>query len=215
MASTLPASGADSIFEAIIRPAASRRADAQRSRALILEAAAVAFGRSDSPTFKDVAKAASVGIATLHRHFPTREALVEAVYHAELTQLCSTGDLLDRLPANETLRVWMGRWSGFVATKRGMADALPGLVASGAVTKSETAAQLEAAIRSILDAGGKDGTLRVDVSAEDVTAALAGVLLVAGSEDKQEQAQRLLDLLMDGLTSLRDASCHVQQLPLP
>ncbi|WP_413756066.1 TetR/AcrR family transcriptional regulator [Streptomyces sp. MMBL 11-3] len=187
----------------IADPAPSnQRADAKRSRARLLEAAAAAFAQTQSPTFKDIAKAAGVGIGTLYRHFPTREALVEAVYRAELDHLCdSTQELLAALPADEALREWMGRYSTFVATKRGMADALQSLIATGTVTKSETGPRLTAAIQSILDAGRATGTLRADIPAGDVTAALTGTLLVAGSSDQQDQAQRLLDLLMDGLTA--------------
>lgn len=187
---------------AVEHAAANQRADAKRSRARLLEAAAAAFSRTESPTLKDIAEAAGAGIGTLYRHFPTREALVEAVYRAELTHLCdSTPELLAALPADEALREWMGRYSTFVATKRGMADALQNLIAAGAVTKSETGPRLTAAIQSIFDAGKVAGTLRGDVLAADVTAALAGTLVVAGTSAQQDQAQRLLDLLMDGLTA--------------
>ena len=183
------------------------RADVVRNRKRLLDAAAAAFAEAENPTLDSIARRAGVGIGTLYRHFPTREALVEAVYRAELDRLCvSAAELLETRPADVALREWLGRYSTFVATKRGMADALQGLVAQGAVTRSETAPRLTAAIATILDAGAATGVLRDDVRPGDVTAALTGTLLVAGSADQQDQAARLLDLLMDGLTGGAAAS---------
>lgn len=179
-----------------------RRADAQRNRTRLLEAAADAFSHEDAPTLDSIAKHAGVGIGTLYRHFPTREALVEAVYHVELARLCdSTEELLDAFAPEVALREWMGRYSTFVATKRGMADALQALIATGAVTKSGTAPLLTTAIQTILAAGSEAGTLRSDVRADDVAAVLGGILVVTGSADQGDQAERLLDLLMDALTA--------------
>ncbi len=182
------------------RPADTRRADAHRSRALLLTAAADAFATAENPTFKDIAKAAGVGIGTLFRHFPTREALVEAVYRSELDELSgSPSELLAILAPEDALRAWMAKWRTFVATKRGMGDVLQALAAAGSVTKTETGAKLTEAIGEIMEAGREVGSLRGDVWAEDVTAALTGILVVAGSPDREEQAMRLLDLLLEGL----------------
>jgi AcrR family transcriptional regulator len=186
------------------RPAGTPRADAQRNRTRLLDAAAEAFAETDGATLDSVAKRAGLGIGTLYRHFPTREALVEAVYRVELERLCDSAErLLDDRTPEAALREWMARYREFVATKRGMADALQRLAASGAVTRSETGPRLTAAIQTILDAGRAAGTLRGDVRAEDVTAALTGTLLVAGSADQQDQAGRLIGLLIDGLITTR------------
>src|SRR5437879_6401556 len=103
------------------------RADAHRNRQRLLEAARRAFA-SGSPvvTLEAIAREAGVGIGTLYRHFPTREALVEAVYRAELSRLCdSAGELLAAAHAPDAaLRSWMDRFAEYVATKREMADAL-------------------------------------------------------------------------------------------
>ena len=180
----------------------AQRSDALRSRGLLLGAAAEAFAADESPTFKDIAERAGVGIATMFRHFPTREALVEAVYRSELETLCeSAAHLGERRPPIEALRVWMIRWARFVVTKRGMADVLQGMVAQGVVTKSATAILLTQAVETILAAGRRDGSLRADVAAEDVIAALSGILVVAGAAGQETQAHRLIDLLMDGLVS--------------
>jgi AcrR family transcriptional regulator len=148
-----------------------------------------------------VARDAGVGIGTLYRHFPTREALVEAVYHDQLARLCdSADDLVARLPADLALRTWMTRYAEFVTTKRGMAEALRQVIATGAITSSQTRQRLDAAIQTMLDAGDAAGLLRSDVPAGDVSAGLAGILLTAGVSGGGDQTDRLLDLLLDGLS---------------
>src|SRR5258708_5683395 len=109
------------------------RADARRNRDRLLEAAVRAFS-ADGPdaTLDAIAKEAGVGIGTLYRHFPTREALVEAAYRNELDRLCDpVPELLEAVPADEALRTWMDRFVDYMTTKRGMADALRWLIASG------------------------------------------------------------------------------------
>jgi AcrR family transcriptional regulator len=177
------------------------RVDAQRNRQRLIEVALAAFSSGqEKVALEAIARDAGVGIGTLYRHFPSREALVEAVYSSELTRLCSSaGELLDSLPPDDALRTWMERYADFVTTKRGMAEALRAVIASGAITSSQTRGRLTAAIQTMLDAGADTGSLRSDVRAEDVSASLAGVLLASGAPDQQEQAKRMLDLLMDGL----------------
>jgi AcrR family transcriptional regulator len=181
------------------------RADAQRNRQLLIDAALAAFSSGEEKVpLESIARAAGVGIGTLYRHFPSREALVEAVYRNELARLCdSAGELLASHPPELALRAWMQRYADFVITKRGMADALRAVIASGAVTSVETRARLSAAIQTMLDAGASAGSLRGDVRAEDVSACLAGVLVVTGTPDQRHQAERILDLLMEGLRTRR------------
>lgn len=148
-----------------------------------------------------IARDAGVGIGTLYRHFSSREELVEAVYSSELAHLCdSAAALLETEPPDVALRTWMAGYAAFVATKRGMADALRAVI-SGAITSSRTRARLTDALQVLLGAGAEAGSLRSDVRAEDVAASLAGVLLVCGAPEQQEQAGRMLDLLVDGLRS--------------
>ncbi|MBF6147973.1 TetR/AcrR family transcriptional regulator [Nocardia nova] len=174
------------------------RRDAQRNRQLLLDAALTAFtGEEGTVSLEAIAKSAGVGIGTLYRHFPSREALIEAVYRSELEQLCDqAANLLAGHAPEDALRIWLGRYADFVATKRGMAEALREVIASGAVTSAQTRERLGAAIRSVLDAGISAGTLRDDVRPEDITAAMAGATL-AGID--REQIDRLLDLLLDGV----------------
>lgn len=178
------------------------RADAARNRALLLNAAREVFAaRHDGPVpLEAIARAAGVGIGTLYRNFPTREALVEALHHDELDDVVATAaPLLDEHTAAEALRLWMDRYTRFVATKQGMADALRAAIASGAVRKSETRERINSAVGTLLDAGAADGTIRSDVNADDVTTLLVGVFAATGDANDTERVTRLLDLLMRGL----------------
>ncbi|MDG4799496.1 TetR/AcrR family transcriptional regulator [Micromonospora sp. WMMD980] len=177
------------------------RADAQRNRQRLLDAAVRAFSRDGAAVTLDrVAKEAGVGIGTLYRHFPTREALIEAAYRNELAKLCdAVPDLLASRPAEAAVRDWMERFVDYLATKRGMADALRLAIASGANPYAHSRDRLLAALDALLAAGVAAGTVRSDVAAADVLAGLSGVALVAGEPEQRDQAGRLLDLLMDGL----------------
>jgi AcrR family transcriptional regulator len=177
------------------------RADAERNRARLLEVARAAFASGDEPVaLERIARDAGVGIGTLYRHFPTREALVEALYRQELADLCaSAGDLLAALPPERALRAWMDRFAGYVAAKREMADALRAVFAAGAVTLSEARERLAAAVATILDAGVAAGTLRADVRAEDVVVCVVGMFAATSPADGNEQLARMLDLLTDGI----------------
>lgn len=183
-------------------PHRPERADARRNRQLLLDAALRAFAASESGevALEAVARDAEVGIGTLYRHFPSREALIEAVYRTELARLCDeAGKLTERDPPERALRTWMGRYADFVATKQGMAETLRVVIASGAVTSTDTRQRLGEAVRRMLDAGVASGSLRGDVAADDVVAGMAGVLLACQEPEQREQVERLLDLLMDGL----------------
>ena len=175
------------------------RADAQRNRDQILAAAARAFSKSGlEATLEGIAKDACVGIGTLYRHFPTRELLIEAAYRNELAAVCDAApELLDAMPPAEALRAWMGRYIDYMTRKLGMADALRAVIASGANPYAQSFELLVGAIKPLLDAGVAAGDIRSDVSAEDVLISLNGIALAAGS--KREQADRLVNLLLDGL----------------
>lgn len=181
------------------------RADAQRNRDRLLAVAVRAFSE-DGPdvTLEAIAKDAGVGIGTLYRHFPTREALVEAVYRNELARLCdAAADLLQSVPPDEATRIWMDRFITYMTTKRGMADALRAVIASGGNPFAESRGRLLGAITMLLDAGAAAGLTRDGVEPGDVLASLSGVSLTAGEPEQRDQAGRMLDLLMDGLRHRR------------
>jgi AcrR family transcriptional regulator len=177
------------------------RADAERNRARLLEAARAAFASGQAAVPLDqIARDAGVGIGTLYRHFPTREALVEALYRKELDDLCaSAAALLATRPPAAALRAWMDRFADYVAAKREMADALRAVYASGAVSVSQARERLTAAVQAILDAGVTDGTLRADVRADDVVAMIVGTFTATSIEGGREQLERMFELLLQAV----------------
>lgn len=180
------------------------RADAIRNRALLLTAARNAFAAANDDadvSLDAIARAAGVGIGTLYRNFPTREALVEALYASELDEVVEAASVLlaERRPGNETMRRWMDRYTRFVAAKQGMPSALRMAWASGSVSMRDTRARIRDTVAELLAAGAEDGTLRSDVTADDLTDMLVGVFVATGDAKNTERVGRLLDLLMDGL----------------
>ncbi|WP_254206408.1 TetR/AcrR family transcriptional regulator [Nocardia alni] len=166
----------------------------------MLEVAHDAFALGGKVTLEGIARDAGVGIGTLYRHFPTREALIEAVYRTERRRLCDeAADLAATGDAAVALRTWMDRFSDYMATKREMADALRAVIASGAVTAAEARSEMSTAIQPILDAGIASGTLRDDVLAQDVIVSLLGIALASGRPEEREQAGRMMDLLLAGV----------------
>src|SRR5262249_29337928 len=184
------------------------RADALRNRERVLEAAKSVFsaGGADA-SLEAVARRAGVGIGTLYRHFPTREALYDAVYRREVEQL---GELADELKSAaapvEALRKWLRANVEFVATKKGMAAAL----ALAAHKPSELMAfsyeRLTKAVGALLERAVAAGELRADVAAEDLLRALIGMCLMHDQPGWQASVVRLLDVLVDGLRVTPDRS---------
>ncbi|MFG2041965.1 TetR/AcrR family transcriptional regulator [Dactylosporangium sp. NPDC048998] len=177
------------------------RADARRNRERLLEAALKAFSTEATAdvTLERVARDAGVGIGTLYRHFPTREALIEEVYRTELARLCdAVPRLLAQLPPVGALRAWMDGYIDYMAAKHGLAEALRTVIAAGGQPFAHSRDLLVGAISRLLEAGAADG-LRTDVAPLDVLVALSGISLAAGEPARRDQAGRLLDLLVDGL----------------
>ena len=143
-----------------------------------------------------------MGIGTLYRHFPTREALIEAVYEAELDDVTASGTTLLAAHADAAdigLRAWMDRYAAFVAVKLGLIDTVRAGWSAGAGTTPRTRERITAVIATFLEAGAQRGVLRGDVVADDVTASLLGALLSTAASGTPHQVPRLLDLLLDGL----------------
>ncbi|MEV0388017.1 helix-turn-helix domain-containing protein [Nonomuraea sp. NPDC050643] len=175
------------------------RADAQRNRDKILAAAVRVFTEEGLDAhFESIAKEAGVGTGTLYRNFPTRELLIEAAYRNEVARLCdAVPDLLATLPPDEALRAWTRRFIDYATAKLGMAEALRALVASGTNPHAESHAMIQAALASLMEAAA--GTIRSDIRPADMFAALAGIALTSARPEQREQAERLLDLTLDGL----------------
>ena len=183
-------------------PSRKPRADAARNRERLLEAAAAIFS-AGGPTasFEAVAKRAGVGIGTLYRHFPTREALFEAVYRHEVDQL---GDLAERVAHEaapvEALRQWVRANVRLVATKKGMVAALDLAAHRPSELHAYSVNRLTKAVGSLLDRAAAAGEIRMDITPEDLLRALVGMSYnVYDTPDWQKTALSLADIFVDGL----------------
>lgn len=178
------------------------RADALRNRERVLEAAKAVFSAGGpEASLEAVAREAGVGIGTLYRHFPTREALYEAVYRREVEQLSELAEELknEREPV-EALRRWLRSNVEFVATKKGMAAALA--LAAGPPPSELTAFSFERltkAIGMLLQRAVAAGEIRADVGPEDLLRTLVGMCMLHDQPGWQAGVMRMLDVLVDGL----------------
>jgi AcrR family transcriptional regulator len=177
------------------------RADVRRNREALLASAVAAFtARGADASLEEVARGAGVGIGTLYRHFPTREALVEAVYRREVAMLTGgVDDLLARLPADKALAEWMRRFVAQVAAKRGMSTALKTALGPDSTVFATARTEILATAARLLDAAAADGLIRADVPPEDLLRGLSGFCTVSDTPGWEDQAQRLVALLVDGL----------------
>jgi AcrR family transcriptional regulator len=184
------------------RSSASRkpRTDAQRNRERILEVAKEAFTRFGANTsLDDVAKEAGVGAGTLYRHFPTRDALIEAVYRTEVEKLAAAQQkFAEAMPPIEALRAWMLLFVDYIATKQIIAPALNTFVGGPSKLYEGSRAQIQGAIDALVKRAIKSGDIRKDLDPFDLLRALVGVSNVATSPDWQQSAKRLVDILITG-----------------
>jgi AcrR family transcriptional regulator len=177
------------------------RSDALRNRERLLDAAKAVFSAGGAEaSLEAVARQADVGIGTLYRHFPTRDALYEAVYRHEVEQL---GELAERLKDEaspvEALRRWLHSTVAFVATKKGMMAALAIVYNADSELTAYSSARLTASIGALLSRAVEAGEIRADVNSDDMLRALIGMCMLHDQPGWQESVVRLLDVLVDGL----------------
>ena len=177
-----------------------QRTDAQQNRERILEVAKEAFARSGaSASLDDIARQAGVGAGTLYRHFPTRDALLAAVYRAEVEKLAAAErKLAQGLPPIEALRAWMLLFVDYIATKQIIAPALNTLVGGPSKVYEASRAQVAGAIHALVERAIQSGDIREDLEPFDLLRALIGVSNVASGPDWQQSARRLVDILITG-----------------
>jgi len=176
------------------------RTDAQRNRERILEVAKEAFTRSGAnASLDDIAKEAGVGAGTLYRHFPTRDALIEAVYRSEVEKLAAAEKKFSAsLPPIEALRAWMLLFVDYIATKQIIAPALNSLVGGPSKLYEGSRGQIQGAIDALVERAIKNGDIRRDLEPFDLLRALIGVSHVASGPDWRQSARRLVGILITG-----------------
>lgn len=176
------------------------RADAQRNRERILEVAKKAFTRSGADASLDeIARLAGVGPGTLYRHFPTRDALLEAVYRTEVEKLAAAERTLSQeLPPVEALRAWMLLFVDYIEAKKIIAPALNTPAGCHPKVVEASYTQVWEAIRALVRRAIESGDMRKDLDPIDLLRALVGVANVSASPDWQQSARRLVDILIAG-----------------
>lgn len=182
-------------------PVRPMRSDAKRNRELLIATAATAFGEHGVDTsLEDIARQAGVGIGTLYRHFPTRADLVEAVYRQNVEVLCGgIEELLATRSPDAALAEWMERFIRYVAIKRGLIEVIKSAVSADSEVFAYTHGLITDSITVLVDAAAAAGTIKPDVEPDDVLRGLSGFCLISDHDGWQEQAVRLVEILMDGL----------------
>ena len=177
------------------------RADGQRNRERLMEAAKGAFADvGANVSLEEIARRAGVGIGTLYRHFPTRDAIVEAVYRREVRQLAGSAErLLAQVNPGEALHQWMRLFVDYIATKKVIAAALGALAGGTADLYATSGAQISGALSLLVERAAATGDIRADADPGDLQRALVGFTYGNASPGWQASALRLIDLLMDGL----------------
>jgi AcrR family transcriptional regulator len=181
------------------------RSDAQRNRARILEVAKEAFTRFGADaSLDDIAKQAGVGAGTLYRHFPTRDALIEAVYRSEVEKLAGAArKMAETVPPMEALRSWMLLLIDYIGAKHIIAPALNSLVGGPARLYEDSRSLIQGAIDELVKGAKKSGDVRTDIDATDLLRAMIGISHVGTGHDWQQSAKRLVEILIAGSRPVR------------
>jgi AcrR family transcriptional regulator len=177
------------------------RSDAQRNRMRLVEAGKAAFAeKGTGASLEEIARVAGVGIGTLYRHFPTRDALIEAVYRNETQQLAeAAAELAATHPPVEALRAWMRMCVDHIATKKLLGGVLNSIVGGTSDLYAEAGAQIKAAMTMLVDNAVACGDIRLDLDPLDMLRAVAGVANINSDPNWEESAKRLVDILIAGI----------------
>ena len=183
------------------KPARKPRADSLRNRERVLQAAKAVFAAGGpAGSLEAVARQAGVGIGTLYRHFPTREALFEAVYRHEVEQLVRLSEQLGtEAPPLEALRRWMHATVGFVATKKGMSTALAIAVHASSDLTVYSMDRLGRAVQMLLQRAVEARAIRDDIGAEDILRTIVGLCYTHDKIGWQRNVLRLVDVFVEGM----------------
>ncbi|GBQ32383.1 TetR/AcrR family transcriptional regulator [Gluconacetobacter azotocaptans] len=176
------------------------RSDGQRNRERLIAAAKAAFTEGKTEVrFDEIARRAGVGIGTLYRHFPTRDALIEAVYRTEVERLgAAARHLAATHPPLEALRDWMRLFVDYIAAKQVIAPALNSLVGGPSALYAASGDSMKTAIRDLVARAVASGEMRPDLDPIDLLRALVGVANIASDPGWEASAKRLVDILIAG-----------------
>ena len=182
-------------------PSRRPRADAERNRLLLVDAAKRAFAEKGSAaSLEQIARAAGVGIGTLYRHFPTREAMIEAVYGNEADQLVkAAASLTEKHPPVKALREWLLLFVDYIITKQQIAEVLKSIV--GSTSHAASGARVKQTVTTLVDRAVASGEIALDIEPLDLLRALSGVANLSAGPDSKRAARRLVDILISGLMS--------------
>jgi AcrR family transcriptional regulator len=179
-------------------PQRPKRADACRNYDKVIAAARDAFAeRGDATSLEEIARRAGVGIGTLYRNFPNRQALLEAVYVGEVDSLCRSAAEFESLPPWEAFAAWSHRLVGYLATKQALAHELLEYLDRDAPLFKTCRASLIAAGQPLLDRAQHAQAVRADTSLWDVIQMLGGIAKIPGADP--EQIEHILTIALDGL----------------
>ncbi|WP_312871640.1 TetR/AcrR family transcriptional regulator [Amycolatopsis acididurans] len=175
------------------------RADARRNYERILAVAREAFAEDGPDTpLDDIARRAGVGAGTLYRRFPSREALIEAVYRADIEELSAEAhDLVEKLPPEEALAAWLRAQVAFVTRKRGLATTLKAAIDKDSETFTLCRTLITDAAAAVLKPAQEAGKVRADVEPRDVLR--MGHAIGLACEASPDAVERLLAVMLDGL----------------
>ena len=176
----------------------AQRADAQQNREHILRIAHEAFAEDGAVSLNSIAKRAGIGAGTLYRHFPTREALILAVYRHDVQRLVdSVSDVLAENAPLQAFRVWFHTLADYVRLKHGLGEALHSAAVQDAI--SETYQPVVTAVKQLIDACVADGSMRSNLDPDDVLLLMGFMWRVDAGADGRKQAARIMEVVIDGL----------------
>jgi AcrR family transcriptional regulator len=182
-----------------LTPDAPMRADARRNRERLLAAATAAFAQdgADAP-LEEIARGAGVGIGTLYRHFPTRLALQEGVFRSQVETVCARGRELAQDPSpGDAFAAWLQVLGGFLATKRGLSQALIATFGKDSELMSSCSQVMRSTAEQLLSRAQQAGAVRADLTPVDVMRLVHGIAVA--TENAPGEADRLMSLMLDGL----------------
>jgi len=187
-------------------PSRKPRADAARNRGRLIDAAKAVFAeRGGTASLEEVARTAGVGSGTLYRHFPTRDALIEAVYRNESDQLVqAASELAASRPPVEALREWMRLFFNYMSVKHGMMELLDSLADGKSSLYAASGAETKRTIDFLVANAVASGEIGIDVDPLDLLRALGGMVQFSGGRINEEAAAHaIIDIMISGLQAKR------------